>query len=155
MAPNDPAAGVGGPVAPGTFTLSESGPDGYKSAGWTCVVTDAAGKVTETTGATVTVPEMGSANCTVTNKDKASLRWTKVDSLTDDLLDGTSWKLTPPEGDPIMVDDCDAETATRIHRGGPGPAAGEFLVIGLTRALTPLKRLARPTVTRPTRPSTR
>lgn len=72
-----PVAGGGGsaqvtdvPIAPGVYTLSESGPDGYGSRGWDCV--DEAGAPVAVDQDTVTLARGTSTTCTVVNDDDAS-----------------------------------------------------------------------------------
>lgn len=72
-----PVAGPGGsaevtdrPVAPGVYTLSESGPGGYDPRGWSCV--DQAGMPVEVDDDTVALTPGTSTTCTVTNDDAPS-----------------------------------------------------------------------------------
>ncbi len=133
-APNDPATGLSALVAGGTYALSEAtGPKGYAASEWTCVVTDAAGATSTTTGASVTLPEFGSADCTITNDDPPSLAWTKIDSLTGQKLGGTSWILTiSGSALGLLVTDCAAAPCASYDTD---PDAGEFLVLGLSQGV--------------------
>lgn len=57
-------------VAPGDYVLSEAGPDGYTSTGWTCV--DAADDPVPVEGDTVTLVAGTSTTCTIVNDDAAA-----------------------------------------------------------------------------------
>ena len=129
-APNDATTGLGAAVLPGTYTLSENMNGlNYSLTDWTCVVTAADGTVgSPLVGvSSVTIPEFGGANCTVTNEDPPSLAWTKIDSHTGAALGGTTWKLVGPSTD-LTVADCVTSPCA-----GPDmdPDPGEFLVLGL------------------------
>lgn len=128
--PTTTTTGLSSLVAAGTYTLSESGgPTGYIASSWTCVVTAADGTVgSPLVGvSSVTIPDFGSANCTITNDDPPSLAWTKIDSHTGAALGGTTWKLVGPSTDLTVADCVTAPCA------GPDmdPDPGEFLVLGL------------------------
>lgn len=144
-APNDASVGLAGAVLPGTFELSETiGVKGYIGSLWTCVVTAADGTVgSPLVGvSSVTIPEFGGANCTITNDDPPSLAWTKVDSMTGDLLGGTSWILTREgQGLGLDVQDCIAGPCS-----GPDQDAdpGEFLVLGLAQGTYTLTEFGAP-----------
>lgn len=54
-------------VLPGAYVLSESGPEGYASQGWSCL--DAEGNPLEVVGDTVSISRGTDTTCTVTNDD--------------------------------------------------------------------------------------
>jgi len=132
-APNDATKGLSGLVTAGTYSLSESaGPKRYAASEWSCTVTDAEGTTTTTRmGARVTVPEFGSADCTITNDDPPSLAWTKIDSETGEKLGGTAWILSVSGAElGLLVEDCVNAPCTSYDTD---PDPGEFLVLGLAQ----------------------
>lgn len=59
---------TGADVAPGTYDLSEDGPDGYRPSGWTCAEGD--GTALPVTADHVTLPAGADVTCTITNTDR-------------------------------------------------------------------------------------
>lgn len=59
------------PVDPGSYTLTEDGPDGYESRGWVCVDQND-GSALPVSADTVTIGASGDVVCTVTNDDIAT-----------------------------------------------------------------------------------
>jgi LPXTG-motif cell wall-anchored protein len=115
-------------VSPGAYELSESGPDGYIPSNWVCLDGDTAAQMD---GDTVTVPIGGNLTCTITNSDKpGSVKWNKVATVTDELLEGSEWKIVGPSPDTTetTIVDCVEETAADCEGSDQDPDAGEFLL---------------------------
>lgn len=111
-------------VAPGNYTLTETGPTGYAAGLWSCTGGTLVGNQ-------LTIALGDHVTCTVTNDDLPSLGWVKVNSWTSEPLGGTSWVLTKlPEGTSVVVADCVLAPCT-----GPDVDAspGVFNVLGLTQ----------------------
>ncbi|AQP48562.1 hypothetical protein BW730_14690 [Tessaracoccus aquimaris] len=102
----------------GEYTVNETGvPTGYVGGlSFTFTVAEA----------TLDVAKGAQAN----ERRPGAVSWSKTDEV-GDLLGGSVWSITPPEGGEITVEDCIALDAKDCTGADRDPAAGKFLVEGL------------------------
>ncbi|MFT0847870.1 SpaA isopeptide-forming pilin-related protein [Actinomycetaceae bacterium L2_0104] len=116
-------------VAPGKYTLSESGPGGYDASAWKCVDTKT-GRDIAVVKSSVDLADGDSAVCTITNSDKpGSATWKKVDE-DGTALAGSQWTLVGPghEGG-TAISDC---TVASCSGPDKDPAGGQLKLEGLS-----------------------
>ena len=122
-------SGATGTVAPGDYTLSESGgPTGYQPSAWSCV---SGGSPVPAVLGIVHVERGAKVTCTVTNSDlPGAVKWSKVAKGTTDLLAGSVWRIVgpAPSTSAITVTDCTGSPCTGLDTDA---TAGRFALAGL------------------------
>ncbi|MDO5065500.1 MAG: CshA/CshB family fibrillar adhesin-related protein, partial [Actinomyces bowdenii] len=151
------------PIAPGSYTLSESSGHpmsvGYQPQGWTCYQTPGTlvpeGYVYTSSDGVVSSPGQATATIVINNQDRvtcevtntavpANLTWSKTDEGGEP-LGGSQWELTPvaPQGQAIQVTDCVGVCET--DSPDTDPLEGGFRVTGLAWGTYSLTETAAPT----------